>query len=159
MDFTGTRISGSNGTAFVFGRQGAQRRVDLVWFHRNKVLPNRADGYAVKAILAHDAIVHPDHPLRIAGKPGIELSIGECCQLCRPQPITNTLSFQALWRMVKRACCSLLPRSNTSATGCLQWATQRSSSRSHIPTVFSRLRGCKTTRLLSTRRVANCETL
>lgn len=39
-------------------------------------MPNRADGYAIKAILAHDAIVHPDHPLRIAGKPGIELSIG-----------------------------------------------------------------------------------
>ena len=51
--------------------------INLVWFRRNKVLPNKADGYAVKAILAHDALVHPDHPLRIAGKPGIELSIGE----------------------------------------------------------------------------------
>jgi hypothetical protein len=40
-------------------------------------LPNKEDGYAVKAILAHDAITHPDHPLRIAGKPGIELFIGE----------------------------------------------------------------------------------
>lgn len=45
--------------------------------HRNQVLPNKEDGYAVKAILAHDAIVHPDHPLRLSGKPGIELSIGE----------------------------------------------------------------------------------
>jgi hypothetical protein len=44
---------------------------------RHQVLPNREDGFAVKAILAHDAIVHPDHPLRIAGKPGIELTIGE----------------------------------------------------------------------------------
>lgn len=44
-------------------------------------MPNREDGFAVKAILAHDAIVHPDHPLRIAGKPGIELTIGELLNL------------------------------------------------------------------------------
>ncbi len=44
---------------------------------RYQALPNKADGFAVKAILAHDAITHPDHPLRIAGKPGIELYIGE----------------------------------------------------------------------------------
>ncbi|KAI9508951.1 hypothetical protein F5148DRAFT_1191684 [Russula earlei] len=54
---------------------GFYRYTDI-WFEWNQVLPNQADGYAVKAILAHDAIVHPDHPLRIAGKPGIELSIG-----------------------------------------------------------------------------------
>ncbi|KAH9999883.1 hypothetical protein BJV77DRAFT_975193 [Russula vinacea] len=42
-------------------------------FYRHQVLPNREDGFAVKAILAHDAIVHPDHPLRIAGKPGSSL--------------------------------------------------------------------------------------
>lgn len=45
------------------------------------MLPSKAEGYAVKAILAHDALVHPDHPLRVAGKPGIELSIGKLCQL------------------------------------------------------------------------------
>ena len=44
---------------------------------RNQALPNKEDGFAVKAILSHDALVHPDHPLRIAGKPGIELTIGE----------------------------------------------------------------------------------
>jgi hypothetical protein len=55
----------------------AQGSADLVRFYRNKVLPNMADGYAVKAILAHEAIVHPDHPLRDVRKPGIELTIGE----------------------------------------------------------------------------------
>ncbi|KAI0005020.1 hypothetical protein BJV74DRAFT_319238 [Russula compacta] len=54
---------------------GFYRYTDI-WFEWNQVLPNKEDGYAVKAILAHDAIVHPDHPLRLAGKPGIELSIG-----------------------------------------------------------------------------------
>jgi hypothetical protein len=135
--------------------------INLVWFRRNKVLPNKADGYAVKAILAHDALVHPDHPLRIAGKPGIELSIGEVSRYVgsvRHNKKTNHLSFKVLWRMVKRACCSPLPRSNTSATGCTQWATQRNSFRFHIPTVSSRLRGYKITRPSSTKRAANFET-
>ncbi len=44
---------------------------------RNQVLKHREDGYAVKAILAHDVLVHPDHPLRLEGKQGIELSIGQ----------------------------------------------------------------------------------
>ncbi|KAI0307159.1 hypothetical protein B0F90DRAFT_531079 [Multifurca ochricompacta] len=54
---------------------GFYRYTDI-WFEWNQVLPNKEDGYALKAILAHDALVHPDHPLRLAGKPGIELSIG-----------------------------------------------------------------------------------
>lgn len=44
---------------------------------RNQVLKHREDGYAVKSILAHDVLVHPDHPLRLEGKQGIELSIGQ----------------------------------------------------------------------------------
>ena len=53
--------------------------VVLVTFRdrRNKVLKYQEDGYALKAILSHDALVHPDHPLRLEGKQGIELSIGE----------------------------------------------------------------------------------
>jgi len=112
---------------------------------RNKVLPNKEDGYAVKAILAHDAITHPDHPLRIAGKPGIELFIGELATYCATQrPIT--LFFQVPWKMAKRAFCSPLRKSNTSATGCTPWASQKSLFRSHILTVFSRRRGYKITR-------------
>jgi hypothetical protein len=60
---------------------------------RHQVLPNREDGFAVKAILAHDAIVHPDHPLRIAGKPGIELTIGEFVNIL---PTANPISSQVL---------------------------------------------------------------
>jgi hypothetical protein len=53
------------------------------------------DGYAVKAILAHDTLVHPDHPLRLPGRNGIELSIGEpvprgCCL----SPNGGSLIFQ-----------------------------------------------------------------
>lgn len=122
---------------------------------RHQVLPNREDGFAVKAILAHDAITHPDHPLRIAGKPGIELFIGELAtSLATQRPIT--LSFQVPWKVATRASCSLLRKSNTSAIGCTQWASQKSSFRSHIPSVFSRRRGYKITRPWSTRRVPSC---
>jgi hypothetical protein len=75
---------------------GAQGSVDLVRFYRNKVLPNMADGYAVKAILAHEAIVHPDHPLRDVRKPGIELTIGEVANYLgniRHNHQSSTLSF------------------------------------------------------------------
>src|SRR5712672_256745 len=80
MAFTDIQTYGLNGTASY-----RARHKDLLTcrYHRNQVLPNQADGYAVKAILAHDAIVHPDHPLRIAGKPGIELSIGELANYSR----------------------------------------------------------------------------
>ncbi|KAF8505779.1 hypothetical protein F5888DRAFT_1651703 [Russula emetica] len=54
---------------------GFYRYTDI-WFEWHQVLSNKEDGYAVKAILAHDAITHPDHPLRIEGKQGIELFIG-----------------------------------------------------------------------------------
>ena len=95
---------------------------------RNQVLPNKEDGFAVKAILAHDSITHPDHPLRIAGKQGIELFIGEarhiyCYYLPAQLPI---LSFQVPWKIAKRASCSLLRKSNTYATGCTQCASQKS---------------------------------
>jgi hypothetical protein len=57
---------------------------------RNQVLPNKEDGFAVKAILAHDAITHPDHPLRIAGKQGIELFIGELAHILLPNGQSHT---------------------------------------------------------------------
>ena len=122
---------------------------------RHQVLPNKEDGFAVKAILAHDALTHPDHPLRIAGKQGIELFIGEpratYCYIPQCCPTTTAdhtppPPFQAPWKMARRASCSLLRKSNTSATGCTQWASQKNSSRSHIPTVFSHRRGYKITR-------------
>ena len=59
-------------------------------------MPHKEDGFVVKAILAHDAITHPDHPLRIAGKQGIELFIGELATLllphCYPTANHNSLS-------------------------------------------------------------------
>ncbi|KAI0268252.1 hypothetical protein BC834DRAFT_683755 [Gloeopeniophorella convolvens] len=54
---------------------GFYRYTDI-WFEWNKALPRIEDGYALKAIISHDALVHPDNPLRLAGKPGIELTIG-----------------------------------------------------------------------------------
>ena len=54
---------------------GFYRYTDI-WFEWNQVLKHKEDGHALKAILAHDALFHPDHPLRHDGKQGIELSIG-----------------------------------------------------------------------------------
>ncbi|KAH9179697.1 hypothetical protein EDB89DRAFT_2110991 [Lactarius sanguifluus] len=59
-------------TSFTKVIHGFYRYTDI-W---NKVLKYKEDGYALKAIIAHDALVHPDHPLRLEGKQGIELSIG-----------------------------------------------------------------------------------
>lgn len=45
------------------------------WVIRHQALPNKEDGSPLKAVLAHDALVHPDHPLR-NGKEGIEMYMG-----------------------------------------------------------------------------------
>jgi hypothetical protein len=157
MVSTGIQTYGSNGTGGV-SRSFVVEDVLTYRDCRNQVLPNKEDGFAVKAILAHDAITHPDHPLRIAGKQGIELFIGELATYRYPLATQRpfTLSFQVRWKMAKRASCSLLRKSNTSATGCTQWASQKSLFRSHILTVFSRRCGYKITRPWSTRRVPNC---
>ncbi|KAH9077173.1 hypothetical protein EDB83DRAFT_2644953 [Lactarius deliciosus] len=62
-------------TSFTKVIHGFYRYTDI-WFEWNQVLKYKEDGYALKAIIAHDALVHPDHPLRLEGKQGIELSIG-----------------------------------------------------------------------------------
>ncbi|KAI0053569.1 hypothetical protein FA95DRAFT_1674104 [Auriscalpium vulgare] len=54
---------------------GFYRYTDI-WFEWHQALPNQDDGIPLKAILAYDALVDPDHPLRLEGKKGIELSIG-----------------------------------------------------------------------------------
>lgn len=58
-------------------------KVDIVgWkeiYVRHKALPNPEDIGPLKALIAHDALVHPDHPLRKQGIDGIELFIGMCC--------------------------------------------------------------------------------
>lgn len=129
MVSTGIQTYGSNGTGGVSGSSHTRQVLTLSGFDcRNQVLPVKEDGFAVKAILAHDSITNPDHPLRIAGKQGIELFIGEArhiyCYYLPPQlPI---LSFQVPWKMAKRASCSPLRKSNTYVTGCTQCASQKS---------------------------------
>ncbi|KAF8663461.1 hypothetical protein AX16_001031 [Volvariella volvacea WC 439] len=54
---------------------GYYRYTDI-WFEWHKVLPNPEDGRHLKAILSHDALVHPDHPLHIEGVEGVELFMG-----------------------------------------------------------------------------------
>ncbi|KAF9495400.1 hypothetical protein BDN71DRAFT_1447561 [Pleurotus eryngii] len=46
-----------------------------IWFQWPSALPNRDDERALKAILAHDSIVHPDHPLH-PGEEGITMYMG-----------------------------------------------------------------------------------
>ncbi len=56
-------------------------RIDVVgWrdIYRHQVLPNPEDIGPLKALIAYDALVHPDHPLRKDGINGIELFIGGC---------------------------------------------------------------------------------
>jgi hypothetical protein len=48
----------------------------LILLHRYQVL-DKQDGDALKAVLAHDALVHPDNPLRKPKVDGIELYIGQ----------------------------------------------------------------------------------
>jgi hypothetical protein len=50
-------------------------------YRRHQALPNKEDGSPLKAILAHDALVHPDHPLR-NGKHGIEMYMGDYLYQC-----------------------------------------------------------------------------
>ncbi|THH19861.1 hypothetical protein EW146_g1404 [Bondarzewia mesenterica] len=56
-------------------QHGFYRHTDI-WWEWNKVLPNPEDAGPLKAILAYDSLVHPDHPLRKEGKDGIELTMG-----------------------------------------------------------------------------------
>ncbi|KAJ2936704.1 hypothetical protein H1R20_g387, partial [Candolleomyces eurysporus] len=54
---------------------GYYRYTDI-WFEWPGSLPDPEDGAALKAILAHDALVHPDHPLHIDGVHGVQLYVG-----------------------------------------------------------------------------------
>ena len=46
---------------------------------RHLALPNQDDVGPLKALIAYNALVHPDHPLRMPGVNGIELYLGVCC--------------------------------------------------------------------------------
>ncbi|THV08439.1 hypothetical protein K435DRAFT_740525 [Dendrothele bispora CBS 962.96] len=55
---------------------GYYRYTDI-WFEwAEKRLPNPGDRDAVKAILAHDALVHVEHPLRLPDQDGAQLFLG-----------------------------------------------------------------------------------
>ncbi|TCD69654.1 hypothetical protein EIP91_006671 [Steccherinum ochraceum] len=47
-----------------------------IFFEWHQALPNPEDVSPLKAILAYNALVHPDHPLRKEGVDGIELFVG-----------------------------------------------------------------------------------
>ncbi|KAH7914204.1 hypothetical protein BJ138DRAFT_1110783 [Hygrophoropsis aurantiaca] len=54
---------------------GYYRYTDI-WFEWHQALSNPDDRGPLKACLAHDALVHPDHPLRKEGVDGAELFMG-----------------------------------------------------------------------------------
>ncbi|RDB22845.1 putative nucleolar protein C2C4.08 [Hypsizygus marmoreus] len=54
---------------------GYYRYTDI-WFEWSSALPNPEDARPLKAILAHDSIVHPDHPLHIEGVQGVQMYLG-----------------------------------------------------------------------------------
>ncbi|KAF9463900.1 hypothetical protein BDZ94DRAFT_1192050 [Collybia nuda] len=54
---------------------GYYRYTDI-WFEWHQVLPNQEDARPLKAILAHDSLVHPDHPLHVDGVEGVQMFLG-----------------------------------------------------------------------------------
>lgn len=54
---------------------GYYRYTDI-WFDWHSKLPNPEDGSVLKAILAHDALAHPKHPLHVEGDQGARLYQG-----------------------------------------------------------------------------------
>ncbi|KAI0375611.1 hypothetical protein BV20DRAFT_1047898 [Pilatotrama ljubarskyi] len=48
-----------------------------IFFEWHQALPNQADVSPLKALIAYNALVHPDHPLRKKGVNGIELYLGK----------------------------------------------------------------------------------
>lgn len=54
---------------------GYYRYTDI-WFEWPQALPDIEDRAPVKAILAHDSLVHPDHPLHVEGVKGVRMYIG-----------------------------------------------------------------------------------
>ncbi|KAF9485268.1 hypothetical protein BDN70DRAFT_871278 [Pholiota conissans] len=54
---------------------GYYRYTDI-WYEWAAALPDPADRAPVKAIFAHDALVHPDHPLHVDGVKGVQMYIG-----------------------------------------------------------------------------------
>ncbi|KAF5333090.1 hypothetical protein D9611_002437 [Ephemerocybe angulata] len=54
---------------------GYYRYTDI-WFDWSSQVPNPEDGVVLKAMLAHDALCHPEHPLHIDGVEGAQLYIG-----------------------------------------------------------------------------------
>lgn len=55
---------------------GSELAIYLQPVIRHQALPNKEDGSPLKAALAHDALVHPDHPLRNGKEAGIEMHMG-----------------------------------------------------------------------------------
>ncbi|KAH9938180.1 uncharacterized protein B0H18DRAFT_965939 [Fomitopsis serialis] len=47
-----------------------------IFFEWHKALPNQEDIGPLKALLAYQALVHPDHPLRSEGSDGLEFHLG-----------------------------------------------------------------------------------
>ncbi|KAF8076494.1 hypothetical protein FPV67DRAFT_1618269 [Lyophyllum atratum] len=54
---------------------GYYRYTDI-WFEWSQALPNPEDARPLKAILAHDSITHPDHPLHVEGVEGVQMYMG-----------------------------------------------------------------------------------
>ncbi|KAI0702905.1 hypothetical protein BC835DRAFT_1320229 [Cytidiella melzeri] len=54
---------------------GYYRLTDIAW-EWHQALPNPDDGSALKALIAWETLVHPDHPLRKPGQDGLELFRG-----------------------------------------------------------------------------------
>ena len=102
MDTTGSPISSTNGTRVILNRG-----LPLNWLNvstinvRSRALPDcdLQEVRTLKAFIAYDAIVDPDHPLS-TGKGGIELYLGTTSSVFAR---THTLAYATL-RIVSETC-------------------------------------------------------
>lgn len=98
--------------------------------YRHQVLPNPEDVGPLKALIAYDALVHPDHPLRKQGIDGIELFMGEqpVSQPYRSHWANCDLFRQERLRMGRLVFSSLRLRWNTFDIGCMRCNLRKSPS-------------------------------
>ena len=101
---------------------------------RHQALPNKDDGPPLKAILAHDSLVHPDHPLRNGDPRGIELYMGTP-STSQSHSRLIALALQARSKTTKLGCFSRPNKWNILGNGSMQLGWRNLWFRSHTLTV------------------------
>lgn len=60
---------------------------------RHQSLPNQEDAEPLRAIFAHDSLVHPDNPLHEEGVDGIRMYMGQFSLVCPWSPLASFIDL------------------------------------------------------------------